>query len=130
MIFAVAMADTDALNRAPETSYGEATGITQTVRNYAASLGLAIGTILVTALQSRLVDSFEAQISCRWTCRRNAGGAVRDGRDHRACLPSRAARPASIPTGSVGGHVSDQLRAAGHLEFAIDVAEVELDGPK
>jgi hypothetical protein len=35
-------ANTDALNRAPSTSYGEATGITQTVRNYGASLGLAI----------------------------------------------------------------------------------------
>ena len=42
-------ANTDAINRAPSTSYGEATGITQTVRNYGASLGLAIlGTILIT----------------------------------------------------------------------------------
>jgi MFS family permease len=45
-------ANTDALNRAPSTSYGEATGITQTVRNYGASLGLAIlGTVLVTVLR-------------------------------------------------------------------------------
>ena len=35
-------ASTDAVNRASRLSYGEATGITQTVRNYAASLGLAI----------------------------------------------------------------------------------------
>jgi phage tail protein X len=43
-------ASTDAINRASKLSYGEATGITQTVRNYAASLGLAIlGTILVDA---------------------------------------------------------------------------------
>ena len=33
---------TDALNRAPDASYGEVTGITQTVRNFGASLGLAI----------------------------------------------------------------------------------------
>lgn len=33
---------TDALNRAPHTSYGEVTGITQTVRNFGATLGLAI----------------------------------------------------------------------------------------
>lgn len=40
---------TDAINRAPNTSYGEATGITQTVRNYAAAFGLAVlGTILTT----------------------------------------------------------------------------------
>ena len=32
-------ANTDAINRAPGTSYGEATGITQTVRNYGSSLG-------------------------------------------------------------------------------------------
>ncbi len=33
-------ASTDAVNRASRLSYGEASGITQTVRNYAASLGL------------------------------------------------------------------------------------------
>lgn len=39
---------TDAVNRAPNTSYGEATGVTQTVRNYGASVGMAIlGTILI-----------------------------------------------------------------------------------
>jgi hypothetical protein len=35
-------------------SYGEATGITQTIRNYAARLGLAIlGTVLVAQMRSR-----------------------------------------------------------------------------
>jgi EmrB/QacA subfamily drug resistance transporter len=33
---------TDALNRAPDASYGEVTGVTQTVRNLGASLGLAV----------------------------------------------------------------------------------------
>ena len=47
-------ANTDAVNRASRLSYGEATGITQTVRNYAASLGLAIlGTLLVTRARTR-----------------------------------------------------------------------------
>ena len=51
-------ASTDAVNRASRLSYGEATGITQTVRNYAASLGLAIlGTILVTEMRSRVTAS-------------------------------------------------------------------------
>lgn len=41
-------ASTDALNRAPRGSYGEVTGITQTVRYFASSLGLAIlGTVFV-----------------------------------------------------------------------------------
>jgi MFS family permease len=54
-------ASTDAVNRASRLSYGEASGITQTVRNYAASLGLAIlGTILVTQLRSRLTTSLIA----------------------------------------------------------------------
>jgi fucose permease len=55
-------ASTDAVNRASRLSYGEATGITQTVRNYAASLGLAIlGTILVTEMRSRLTTSLVHQ---------------------------------------------------------------------
>src|SRR6516164_8985875 len=42
-------ANTDAINRASRYSYGEATGITQTVRNYGASLGFAIlGTLVIT----------------------------------------------------------------------------------
>jgi EmrB/QacA subfamily drug resistance transporter len=55
-------ASTDAVNRASRLSYGEATGITQTVRNYAASLGLAIlGTILVSQVRSRITASLLAQ---------------------------------------------------------------------
>jgi MFS family permease len=55
-------ANTDAVNRASRLSYGEATGITQTVRNYGASLGFAIlGTILVSQMRSRLTASFVAQ---------------------------------------------------------------------
>ena len=55
-------ASTDAVNRASRLSYGEATGITQTVRNYAASLGLAIlGTILVTQMRSRVTSSLIAR---------------------------------------------------------------------
>jgi EmrB/QacA subfamily drug resistance transporter len=55
-------ASTDAVNRASRLSYGEATGITQTVRNYAASLGLAIlGTVLVSQMRSRIVTSLIAQ---------------------------------------------------------------------
>jgi EmrB/QacA subfamily drug resistance transporter len=51
---------TDALNRAPNTSYGEVTGITQTARNVGASLGLAIlGTLLISENRSNIEDSFE-----------------------------------------------------------------------
>src|SRR5262249_59053704 len=55
-------ANTDAVNRASRLSYGEATGITQTVRNYAASLGLAIlGTILVNETRNRVTSPLLAQ---------------------------------------------------------------------
>ena len=54
-------ASTDAVNRAPQTSYGEVTGITQTVRNFGASLGLALlGTILITQNRIHLEDSLTA----------------------------------------------------------------------
>jgi fucose permease len=52
-------ASTDAINRAPDTSYGEATGITQTVRNFGASLGLAVlGGILISQNRSNMESSF------------------------------------------------------------------------
>ena len=62
MGFMLGPASTDAVNRASRLSYGEATGITQTVRNYAASLGLAIlGTILVTEMRNRITASLITQ---------------------------------------------------------------------
>ena len=55
-------ASTDAVNRASRLSYGEATGITQTVRNYAAALGIAIlGNVLVTEMHTRVADSLVAK---------------------------------------------------------------------
>jgi MFS family permease len=51
-------ASTDAVNRASRLSYGEATGITQTVRNYSASLGFAIlGTVLVSRMRAEVTSS-------------------------------------------------------------------------
>jgi EmrB/QacA subfamily drug resistance transporter len=49
---------TDAVNRAIGASYGEVTGITQTVRNYASALGVAVlGTVLSTVFAHRLTDT-------------------------------------------------------------------------
>ena len=62
MGFMLGPSSTDAVNRASRLSYGEATGITQTVRNYAASMGLAIlGTISVAQTRSHLTSSLVAQ---------------------------------------------------------------------
>jgi EmrB/QacA subfamily drug resistance transporter len=62
MGFMLGQSNTDAVNRASRLSYGEATGITQTVRNYSASLGLAIlGTILVTQMRDHTESSLIAK---------------------------------------------------------------------
>jgi predicted MFS family arabinose efflux permease len=62
MGFMLGPASTDAVNRASKLSYGEATGITQTARNYAASLGLAIlGTIQVSQMRSHVTKSLISQ---------------------------------------------------------------------
>jgi fucose permease len=46
---------TDALNRASRTAYGAVVGVTQTVRNFGGSLGLAVlGSILITQTTSRV----------------------------------------------------------------------------
>ena len=51
-------ANTDAISRAPRSRYGEATGITQTVRNLGASLGLAVlGSVLVSQNRLHIEDS-------------------------------------------------------------------------
>ena len=48
-------ANTDAINRAGRASYGEVTGITQTVRNFGSSLGMAVlGSILIIQNKSNL----------------------------------------------------------------------------
>ena len=60
--FMLGQANTDAINRASRYSYGEATGITQTVRNYGASLGFAIlGTLLLSEFRAALTASLTAR---------------------------------------------------------------------
>lgn len=56
--FLLGPASTDAVNRSIGASYGEVTGITQTVRNYGASLGIAVlGTLLININTNRLTTS-------------------------------------------------------------------------
>jgi predicted MFS family arabinose efflux permease len=62
MGFMLGQANTDAVNRASRFTYGEATGITQTVRNYGASLGFAIlGTILISRFRAAITASLTAK---------------------------------------------------------------------
>jgi EmrB/QacA subfamily drug resistance transporter len=56
--FLLGPASTDAISRAPSTSYSEVTGITQTSRNFGASLGLAVlGTILISHNTTNVTDA-------------------------------------------------------------------------
>jgi EmrB/QacA subfamily drug resistance transporter len=83
-------ANTDAINRASRYSYGEATGITQTVRNYGASLGFAIlGTLLITR--------FRAAISASLTARGLPAPAAAAQAAKIAQLQGGTAGPAAIP---------------------------------
>ena len=83
-------ANTDAINRASRYSYGEATGITQTVRNYGASLGFAIlGTILIT--------EFRSQITASLTARGLPGPAAAAEAAKIAQLQGGSGNPAAIP---------------------------------
>src|ERR1700678_1642574 len=81
-------ASTDAVNRASRLSYGEASGITQTVRNYAASLGLAIlGSILVSQVRSHVTKPLIAL----------GEPAARAHREASSIAQSRSGSTASIP---------------------------------
>ncbi|MFD6529499.1 MFS transporter [Streptomyces sp. NPDC060184] len=54
----LAPASTDAVNRSIGASYGEVTGVTQTIRNFAASIGLAVfGTVLTHVTVSRVGET-------------------------------------------------------------------------
>jgi EmrB/QacA subfamily drug resistance transporter len=98
---------TDALNRSGSAAYGAVTGVTQTVRNFGGSLGLAVlGSILVTTTTSRVVTTLTG-----------AGAphavAVRVG--HAVSGASTAGG-----SGSLGGsgHVSAGLFRAVQIDFA------------
>jgi EmrB/QacA subfamily drug resistance transporter len=82
---------TDAVNRAIGASYGEVTGITQTVRNYASALGIAVlGTALSTVLAHRLTSSFAALGLPASAASAAAGGSAgRGSGDLPASVPER-----------------------------------------
>ncbi|KOG31378.1 MFS transporter [Streptomyces resistomycificus] len=60
--FLLAPASTDAVNRSLNASYGEVTGITQTVRNFAAAVGLAVfGTVLTHVTTDKVVETLRSR---------------------------------------------------------------------
>nr|WP_258054543.1 MFS transporter [Streptomyces sp. Ru71] len=100
--FILAPASTDAVNRAIGASYGEVTGITQTVRNYAASIGLAVyGTLLTHAMTDHVTDTLRGR-GMPPDAARSAAGDVAE---------AVTGNPdSSAPTG--GGPLATTMRAA------------------
>ena len=84
-------ANTDALNRVARDRYGEATGITQTVRNFGSSLGLAVlGSILILENRSNLEATADEE-------RHLQAGRQRNRRHDQPGHRRRANRPQHLP---------------------------------
>ncbi|WUH72716.1 MFS transporter [Streptomyces sp. NBC_00435] len=82
-------ASTNAANRSIDASYGEVTGITQTVRNFAAAVGMAVfGTVLVHVTTSRVTTTLTTagmpQAEARSVAREVAEAITGHPDDHRA----------------------------------------------
>ncbi|HXS33492.1 MAG TPA: MFS transporter [Solirubrobacterales bacterium] len=101
-------ANTDALNRLPASHYGEATGITQTVRNFGSSLGLAVlGTILILENKANLESTLGAQ------------GVPKAEADQIADLISQGSSSSSAGFAEAAGGHAQQLFAAVQHDFAL-----------
>ena len=104
----ISPANTDAISRAPKTSYGEATGITQTVRNFGASLGLAVlGTILITQNKSQIESSLGTL------------GIPKGRADQIADGLSQSGGGSSSSFVEQGGHRAQEILEAIQLDYAL-----------
>jgi MFS family permease len=125
-------ASTDAVNRASRLSYGEATGITQTVRNYAASLGLAIlGTIVVSQTRSRVSASLLALHvpSARAHAEASKLAQSQGGNGSTASIPHFVRLDFAYATRSVLYVMAAIMAAAAVVAFAGLRAGVQADAP-
>jgi EmrB/QacA subfamily drug resistance transporter len=101
-------ANTDALNRLPAKHYGEATGITQTVRNFGSSLGLAVlGTILILENKANLESTLGAQ------------GVPKAKADQIADSISQGSSSSSAGFAEAAGKHAQQLFTAVQHDFAL-----------
>ncbi|MER5771825.1 MFS transporter [Streptomyces sp. NPDC001985] len=101
--FLLAPASTDSVNRAIGASYGEVTGITQTTRNYAAAVGLAVyGTVLSHVTVDKVTATLE----------------------ERGVPPEMAGKAARGISQSVAGHGSGRVPGEdGAAAFALEEAQ-------
>ncbi len=101
-------ANTDAINRAPRITYGEVTGITQTVRNFGSSIGLAIlGTILILQNKSNIESSLAGL------------GIPTEKADQIAAALSQAGGGSSSGFAGESGKRAEQIFDAVQLDYAM-----------
>lgn len=106
----VGPASTDATNRAIDASYGEVTGITQTVRNYGSALGLAVlGTVLGHVFSRRLTDSLTGFGVPPEQAAQIAAGAA----------DSTSGRAAAGTASDIPAQVQAQIQSAVSADFAL-----------
>jgi EmrB/QacA subfamily drug resistance transporter len=111
-------ASTDAVNRAMDASYGEVTGITQTVRNYGSTLGLAVlGAVLTTVFTSRLTTSLTALGVTKSRASVIAGHAARGGAGD-----NPAGTPVSISEHLAAAIAHDFAAATGAVFYGMAIA--------
>ncbi len=103
--------NTDAVNRAINASYGEVSGITQTVRYFGASVGMAIlGTLMINQVTSRFTNSL-------------VGFGVPDST---ATQIAAGAAKGNAQGGGGAGQVSAAVRAEIMKAYQVDFADAVL----
>jgi predicted MFS family arabinose efflux permease len=116
-------ASTDAVNRAIGASYGEVTGITQTVRNYASALGVAVlGTVLSTVFAHRLVSSLVELGVPRAQAQSLADSAGARGSGSGAAIPAVVADTIRHDFAVATGWVLGGMAIALGLSFVVSLA--------
>jgi EmrB/QacA subfamily drug resistance transporter len=126
---------TDALNRSKATAYGAVTGVTQTVRNFGGSLGLAVlGSILVTRVVSKVehtltshgVSSAKASTIAHEVSGASTGGGSSSGSSGFGNAPHNIVHLVQVDFGSATKTVVIGMAAA--MAAAFVVALVALPG--
>ena len=103
--------NTDAINQVGRLSYGEATGVTQTTRNFGASFGLAfLGTLLVSVERNHLVT-------------RLTGLGLSSGTAH-SVAKTIAQNRESTPRSAVHGAFATHVYHAAQLSLADGIQDV------
>jgi hypothetical protein len=111
--FMLGPASTDAVNRASRVARGEATGITQTIRNYGSALGMAVlGSLLIAQNRSNIESTLAAE------------GLSKTQADKIADAINHGGSGDSVSFGAQAGAEAQKIFADVQLDFAESVQVV------